>query len=48
MAESLEAMGRSVEAKPHFQTAYELLSQDAYCQEYEKPLLERLKTMVGK
>ena len=43
LAESLHALGRMGEAKPHFVKAYELLSADDYCQKYEQKKLKRLK-----
>jgi tetratricopeptide (TPR) repeat protein len=47
VAEALEALGRHDEAKPHFVTAYELLSVDEYATKFEQPLLSRLKAMSG-
>jgi len=47
LAESLHALGRTDEAKPQFVTAYELLSQDSYCLEFEPAKIERLRQMAG-
>ena len=43
LAESLEALGRTDEAKPHFEKAYELLSKDDWCVRHEQAKLKRLK-----
>lgn len=45
VAESLHAQG-STEAKAHFVKAYQLLSQDDYCQRYEQEKLAHLKQMA--
>ncbi|MBK9248534.1 MAG: hypothetical protein IPM69_10580 [Ignavibacteria bacterium] len=46
IGECLLALDRAVEAAPHFQAAYELLSQDAWLVRDEQPRIERLK-MLG-
>ncbi len=43
LAESLDALGKRKEADLHFQRAYELLRQDAYCQEHEVEKLVHLR-----
>lgn len=45
IAECLTALGRVDEAKPHFQRAYDVLSQDAWLAANEAPRLERLQTL---
>ena len=46
MAENLEALGKTKEAKKHFVKAYELLSLDKWCLENEKDKIERLRKMA--
>jgi tetratricopeptide (TPR) repeat protein len=45
LAESLYALGRADEAKPHFVKAYELLSKSDWCIQHEQAKLARLKQM---
>jgi tetratricopeptide (TPR) repeat protein len=47
LAESLHALGKEAEAKPHFATAFELLSQDSWCVTNEPTKIERLKLMAA-
>lgn len=47
IAECLHAMGESAEAKPYFEKAWRILSQDIWLQQNESDRLERLKTMGG-
>ena len=46
VAESLQAQGKAEDAKPHFVKAYELLSKDDYCINYEQDKLKHLKQMA--
>lgn len=48
LAESLLALGDPAKAQGHFIEAYELLSQDKYCLEFEPGKLKRLKEMAGR
>ncbi len=45
MGENLHSLGRTVEARPHFARAYELLSQDDWLVKNEAARLERLKVL---
>ncbi len=45
MAESLQALDRHAEALPHFQAAWELLSENPWCIKKEPAKLARLKRM---
>lgn len=47
IAECLHAMGETDEAKPYFEKAWRILSQDIWLQQNESDRLERLKTMGG-
>lgn len=47
LAENLLAMGQTEAAKPHFQKAWQLLSQDRWLQTHEADRLQRLKKMGG-
>jgi tetratricopeptide (TPR) repeat protein len=48
LAEALYALDRKVEALPHFQKAYDLLSKDDYCVKFEPERIEHLKKMSAK
>lgn len=45
LGEDLLALGRPEDAKPHFKTAYELLSGDPYMREHESARLNRLNKL---
>lgn len=45
IAECLFALKREAEARPYFAKAYQLLSQDSWLLENEKPRIERLKAL---
>jgi tetratricopeptide (TPR) repeat protein len=47
MAESLHALDRNGEALPHFQRAWELLSEDGWCVKKEPGKLARLRRMAS-
>jgi tetratricopeptide (TPR) repeat protein len=48
LAESLHALGRTDEARPHFARAYEVLRNDPWCINHEQKKLQRLKEMSGR
>ncbi len=47
LAECLHALGRAEEARPHFQRAHELLSQDAWLVEQEPERIARLRRLAS-
>jgi len=47
LGECLYALGRAAEAKPHFEEAYRLLSQDPWLSENERQRIERLRTLAS-
>ncbi len=46
LGECLLALGRGEAARPHFASAYSVLSQDDLLMKYERPRLERLRALA--